>query len=585
MALIKTDVEVGFVDLKTKTIEQITKSVLESDDYKGKIVLTKNGIVHNGYLVSEPNETPYGFVQGFRNTTTNTEVIAKGDLYTDNTYATAITGDATKLYYVEYQSAYRLYFYVQDYVTNATAGTTGAFVTVNQVYKQLSGDISAIETKTEGYSESINDLKSKVSALESNYSTLNTTVTEQGTKITSVQNQVTELYVNMGAANGIATLDNSGKVPASQLPSYVDDTIEGYYLAYGDGYQFFSKNDSSTQNLITAESGKIYVALNTNLTYRWSGSQYVEISPSIALGETSSTAYPGNKGKATTDSLNAHRADTSNPHNVTKSQVGLSNVDNTADKDKIVSQATKDGAGNDIASTYIKKSSITTSLSSSSTDAQVPSAKAVYDGTVNIVTLTQAQYDALKTKDNRTVYLITDSETVYADLDAVNFVATGLTSSNLTESVLYDWYNKVYTNGTALGKTVYIHFNAYPSSSNSDGDTWKKLRYIGARYYDSLTDYFGNTASGATVYIYSCRRGSEEIVFGLYLKGTSSAGLVMYEEYSKVLYGHDIENSCTSEATDKVASAAAVKKAYDLAKTASTNASAALSKLTWYTEA
>jgi len=56
----------------------------------------------------------------------------------------------------------------------------------------------------------------------------------------------------------------------------------------------------------TGETGKIYVALDTNLTYRWSGTTYVEISPSLALGETSSTAYAGDKGaanKAALDSL------------------------------------------------------------------------------------------------------------------------------------------------------------------------------------------------------------------------------------------------------------------------------------------
>ena len=79
-----------------------------------------------------------------------------------------------------------------------------------------------------------------------------------------------------------AKLDNDGRVPASQLPSYVDDVEEYSSLSS------FPK---------TGETGKIYVARDTNLTYRWSGSGYVEISPSIALGETSTTAYPGDKGK------------------------------------------------------------------------------------------------------------------------------------------------------------------------------------------------------------------------------------------------------------------------------------------------
>lgn len=96
-----------------------------------------------------------------------------------------------------------------------------------------------------------------------------------------------------GAASGVATLDTSGKVPSSQLPSYVDDVIEGYYLSGK-----FYKTNSTSGTVITGETGKIYVDLGAGKTYRWSGSAYAEISASIALGETSSTAYAGDKGKA-----------------------------------------------------------------------------------------------------------------------------------------------------------------------------------------------------------------------------------------------------------------------------------------------
>lgn len=130
----------------------------------------------------------------------------------------------------------------------------------------------------------------------------------------------------MGKASGVATLDSSGKVPSSQLPAYVDDVLE-----------YTNKASFPT----SGETGKIYVALDTNLTYRWSGSAYIEISPSIGLGETSSTAYPGNKGKKNADDIAAHIADTDNPHEVTKDQVGLSNVDNTSDANKPVSAATQ----------------------------------------------------------------------------------------------------------------------------------------------------------------------------------------------------------------------------------------------------
>lgn len=113
-----------------------------------------------------------------------------------------------------------------------------------------------------------------------------------------------------GTASGVAELDSSGKVPSSQLPAYVDDVLE-----------YTSKSSFPS----TGETGKIYVDTTTNKTYRWSGSAYVEISASLALGETSSTAYRGDRGKTAYE----HSQKTSgNPHNVTKSDVGLGNVEN-----------------------------------------------------------------------------------------------------------------------------------------------------------------------------------------------------------------------------------------------------------------
>lgn len=225
---------------------------------------------------------------------------------------------------------------------------------------------------------------------------------------TSELNSKVQQFINSkGAPNGLASLNESGIIPSAQLPSYVDDVIEVDTFSNLPG---------------TGESGKIYIVQDTNLTYRWSGTDYVEISKSLALGETSSTAYPGDKGKATTDKLNripdklitdtinvnqstteavlnfvtykqkaqqisrntltitsattsqaglmsssdktkldglkdqagitsdinavqtnleTHINNKSNPHKVTKDQVGLGNVDNTSDANKPISNATQ----------------------------------------------------------------------------------------------------------------------------------------------------------------------------------------------------------------------------------------------------
>lgn len=108
-------------------------------------------------------------------------------------------------------------------------------------------------------------------------------VTKAQVGLSNVTNDAQVKRSEMGVANGVATLDANGLVPSGQLPSYVDDVIE-------------VENYASLPT--TGEAGKIYVTKDDNKTYRWSGTIYVEISASLALGETSGTAYEGSKGKA-----------------------------------------------------------------------------------------------------------------------------------------------------------------------------------------------------------------------------------------------------------------------------------------------
>ena len=87
----------------------------------------------------------------------------------------------------------------------------------------------------------------------------------------------------VGAANGVASLGEDGKIPSSQLPSFVDDVLE---------YDTESAFPSS------GEAGKIYVDKSTNKTFRWSGTQYVVIGSSLALGTTTGSAFDGANGQA-----------------------------------------------------------------------------------------------------------------------------------------------------------------------------------------------------------------------------------------------------------------------------------------------
>ena len=121
--------------------------------------------------------------------------------------------------------------------------------------------------------------------------TINTYNGSRGTKNITIEELDGIRNDEKGIPNGVATLDEAGKIPVGQLPSYVDDVLEF--------------NNLSSFPAV-GEPSKIYVDKDKNLTYRWGGSSYVEISKSLALGETSSTAYAGDKGKTVADTLSSH---------------------------------------------------------------------------------------------------------------------------------------------------------------------------------------------------------------------------------------------------------------------------------------
>lgn len=138
-------------------------------------------------------------------------------------------------------------------------------------------EIDRIENKFDGVTDALEDALQKE-------------IEDRKAGDTTITNSLNAFISTKGQPGGLAELDSTGKVPAAQLPSYVDDVLE------------FSTKAQFPQ---IGETGKIYVSKDTNLTYRWTGTQYLEISQSLALGETPSTAYPGDKGKANRDALNS----------------------------------------------------------------------------------------------------------------------------------------------------------------------------------------------------------------------------------------------------------------------------------------
>ena len=159
---------------------------------------------------------------------------------------------------------------------------------------------------------------------ETDYRKGNVNITPTNIGLGNVTNHAQVKRTEMGVANGVATLGADGKVPSGQLPSYVDDVLE---------------YDKKSSFPATGETGKIYVTKDSNLTYRWSGTAYVEISSSLALGETSSTAYAGDKGKALAGRVTAVEGKTStNESNISSVGTRVTNLENGT---KAVGKATK----------------------------------------------------------------------------------------------------------------------------------------------------------------------------------------------------------------------------------------------------
>lgn len=133
------------------------------------------------------------------------------------------------------------------------------------------------------------------------------------TKIDDVNEDLQDFKALKGQPNGLAELDSNGKVPASQLPSYVDDVMDAYatYTVSPTGVlqniQLYA--DAEHETTIVGERDKIYVNVTpgeVSYQFRWSGSQWVHIdSNAIIIGDITGTAYDGGKGKAIENVVNS----------------------------------------------------------------------------------------------------------------------------------------------------------------------------------------------------------------------------------------------------------------------------------------
>ena len=354
----------------------------------------------------------------------------------------------------------------------------------------------------------------------------------QNKVINTAIGNLTSLVGNTAVATQISTaiaskadLDTNGKVPSSQLPSYVDDVID-----YNGKSNFPS----------TGESGKIYVDTATNLTYRWSGSAYVEISPSLALGETSSTAYRGDRGKtaydhsqsthARTDATKTEKSSTNgnikingaettvythpsgtNPHGTTKSDVGLGNVGNFKAVSTVASQGLTDTEKSNARANI---GAGTSSFSGNYNDlTNKPTIPTVGNGTITIkqagtskgtFTMNQSGNTTIELTDNNTDTKVTAVGNHYTPSGGTTTSASGGTLTDITNSssgvqvvtgVTKDAAGHV-TGVTSLAlksvNTVYTHPSTHPATMITEDSTHRFVT-------DTEKTTWNNKASKSTI--------------------------------------------------------------------------------------
>lgn len=218
------------------------------------------------------------------------------------------------------------------------AATTGSIIRGGRTYEfvydgtywQLVGDIDT-NTTYSGATQSAAGLmsaadKKKLDGITAGAKPVTVDSALSSTSTNPVQNKAIKAELDKKVPIG-----SDGKIASSYLPSYVDDVVEIFFhTGFGtwdaeqieaqglaDGDLVFDSDDNNLYEVftnqygslnsreVTPETGKIYVGISDNKTYRWSGSTLVEISKSLALGTTSSTAFPGDRGLALETNYNS----------------------------------------------------------------------------------------------------------------------------------------------------------------------------------------------------------------------------------------------------------------------------------------
>lgn len=166
------------------------------------------------------------------------------------------------------------------------------------------------------------------------------------TSNTSNPHSVTKAQVGLGNVDNTADLDKPISTKTQAALNDKADKSDTYTKAEVDAkvssvYRFKGTVAAET-NLPTSDNitGDVYNVEDTGANYAWDGTAWDKLSETVDLTPYL-TKEDAAKTYETIENANLHKNNTSNPHNVTKAQVGLGNVDNTSDANKPISTATQ----------------------------------------------------------------------------------------------------------------------------------------------------------------------------------------------------------------------------------------------------
>lgn len=177
--------------------------------------------------------------------------------------------------------------------------------TANNAIPKSKIDTSIAGTETDN--TTVPGVKAMIDFVKAEDSKLDGRISSAGTRIGALESWKNTIGTK-GAANGVAGLDASGKVPAAQLPSYVDDVVDVTNfvtanptsgMTVGNVYynsttkKLFTATSATTGVTSAPESDKIYVRLTNSTLWRWSGSTMAQVNGGLVLGTTSTTAGRG----------------------------------------------------------------------------------------------------------------------------------------------------------------------------------------------------------------------------------------------------------------------------------------------------